>query len=285
MPPLVSVLVPALDEAANVPALVRALRETFDAATIDGEVVLVDDGSTDGTAALAEAELRRHAVAGRVLRHPRNLGKTAAILTAARAARGRWVVLLDADLQYAPSDIPRFLDALAAGTDLVTARKVGRYGKRHVSAVYNWLSRTLLDVPVRDCNSMKAMRREVLAALPPRRDWHRWLVACAVARGHTVAELDVTLHPRVAGRSKYVGWRPALAGARDLVLVWCHLRRRRAASGARQADARPRLRVLAGRPAVTARRQPPRRIASARARVSRDGVAPTSRSRRAANAS
>lgn len=226
-------LVPALDEAENVPTLVRALRRAFDDGGIAGEVVLVDDGSADGTAAIAEAELRRHAVAGRVLRHERNLGKTAALLTAGRAAAGRWVVLLDADLQYAPAEVPRFVARLAAGADVVTARKVGRYEKRHVSRVYNWLSRVLLDVPVHDCNSMKGMRREVLLALPPRRDWHRWLVALAVARGHTVAELDVVLHPRTAGRSKYTGWRPVVRGACDLARVWWHVQRARGASGAR----------------------------------------------------
>jgi len=240
--PLVSVIVPALDEAACVPALVEALGGTFAHHAIDGEVVLVDDGSADGTADVAGAELRRRGVRGRVVRHARNLGKTAAILSGARVAGGRWVVLLDADLQYAPSEIPRFLDALAAGADVVTARKVGRYDKRRVSRVYNWLSRVLLGVPVRDCNSMKAMRREVLAELPARRDWHRWLVACAVARGYAVAELDVTLHPRRAGRSKYVGWRPVARGARDLALVWWHLRvarPRRDAAPARRDVAAP----------------------------------------------
>lgn len=219
-----SVIVPAYDEAENVAALFAALRAAFDRHALDGEVVFVDDGSADGTRAAALAEAAHFGGRVRVLGHRRNRGKTEAIVLGAEAAAGAYLVVLDADLQYAPDEIPRFLDALDAGWDLVTARKVGAYQKPHVSRAYNWLSRRLFALPVRDCNSMKAMRREVLAAVPARHDWHRYLVAIATACGHSVTELDVAIRPRHAGRSKYTGAGRVLGGALDLLAVWFYLR-------------------------------------------------------------
>jgi glycosyltransferase involved in cell wall biosynthesis len=213
-----AVVVPAYDEVENVPALVRELRSTFERFELAGEVLLVDDGSRDGT---ADAALR--AAAGwsrlRVLRHPRNFGKTEALITAAQATDAEWLVVLDADLQYSPDEIPRFLAKLDDGFDIVTGRKIGRYEKRFVSHLYNGLSRAIFQVPVSDLNSMKAFRREILDEVTLRHDWHRFLVVLAWTRGHSVTEIDVTLHPRRWGQSKYSGpWRVVL-GLFDLVAV------------------------------------------------------------------
>jgi glycosyltransferase involved in cell wall biosynthesis len=219
-----AVVIPAYDEAENVPALFAALRATFDRHALDGEIVLVDDGSTDDTAALARCEGARSRARVRVLRHPRNRGKTEAILTGAGATTARHLVIFDADLQYDPDDIPRLLDKLAEGWDIVAATKVGAYEKRYVSLAYNWLSRRLFVIPVRDLNSMKALRRAVLDAVPLRHDWHRFLVALAVAQGFSVAELEVALRPRRAGASKYAGTGRVVVGALDLIVVWFYLR-------------------------------------------------------------
>ena len=124
-------------------------------------MILVDDGSTDGTAEIAEREAAGWD-AFRVLRHKRNLGKTEAIVTAAGASNGGRLVLFDADLQHSPDEIPRFLDKLSEGWDVVTGRKIGAYDKRGVSSIYNRLSRRIFDVPVSDLNSMKAFDRGVL---------------------------------------------------------------------------------------------------------------------------
>jgi len=146
-----TLIVPAFNEAAVVPDLVRELRAAFVEHGLDGEVILVDDGSTDSTAEIAE----KHAEgweAFRVVRHPRNLGKTEAMVTGAAASNGERLVLFDADLQHSPDEIPRFLDKLAEGWDVVTGRKVGSYDKRAISSVYNRLSRRIFDVPVSDLN-------------------------------------------------------------------------------------------------------------------------------------
>ncbi|MDX1566718.1 MAG: glycosyltransferase family 2 protein [Longimicrobiales bacterium] len=214
-----AVVVPAYDEAPVVPDLIRELRQAFEEYDLEGEVVLVDDGSTDGTAELAERE-GKDWPALRVLRHRTNRGKTEAMLTALDATERSHLVLFDADLQHLPREIPRFLAELQEGWDIVTARKVGEYGKRAVSRIYNWLSRKIFDVPVSDMNSMKAFHRSVLEGLHLRHDWHRFFVVLAAHRGATMTEIDVPLHPRRAGRPKYSGRFRIVVGFLDLVSVW-----------------------------------------------------------------
>lgn len=219
-----AVIVPAFDEADNMPDLFAELAETFRKHGLDGEVLLVDDGSRDDT---AEAARRAAAISdlGRVtiLRHRANRGKTSALVTAARATAAPVLVLFDADLQHSTEEIPRFLDAIAAGHDVVTGRKVGRYSKRFVSSVYNGLSRLIFRVPVHDLNSMKAFRREILADLRLREDWHRYLVVLAHAGGYRVGEIDIELLERRHGESKYRGSGRILVGMLDMLSVWFQL--------------------------------------------------------------
>jgi glycosyltransferase involved in cell wall biosynthesis len=214
-----AVIVPAFDEVENMAPLFAALAETWRREGLAGEVVIVDDGSTDGTAAAAEREAAGFPGGARVVRHAGNLGKTEALQTGADATRRRWLVLFDADLQHAPDEIPRFLDKLAEGHDLVTGWKRGPYEKRFVSSIYNWLSRRIFDVPVHDLNAMKAFRRELLDEIPLRHDWHRFLVVLAHDRGYRIAEIPITLYPRTRGRAKYSGWTRIVIGTLDLLAV------------------------------------------------------------------
>jgi glycosyltransferase involved in cell wall biosynthesis len=214
-----SVIVPALDERDNIPVLFRELEATFSRHGLDGEVILVDDGSTDGTYETAVREgARMHRL--KLQRHSRNLGKTEALLTGARVAETDWIILIDADLQHHPDEIPRFLAEIQKGYDIVCGRKVGKYRKRFVSRIYNWLSRVMFRVPVRDLNSMKIFRREVLDDLQLRHDWHRFFVVLAHARGYRVGEIDIQLFPRTRGEPKYGGRGRVLVGALDLIAVW-----------------------------------------------------------------
>lgn len=218
-----AVVIPAYNEVENVPALFEAIAGTFERYGLNGEVVLVDDGSTDGTfeaATLAASTLQRV----KVLRHRRNLGKTEAMVTGAAACETEYVILFDADLQHSPEEFPRFLEKLGEGWDIVAGRKLGAYEKGAVSSVYNRLSKRLFAVPVRDLNSMKAFRRDILDEIPLRHDWHRFFIVLAYARGYTVAEIDITLYPRQAGTSKYTGRGRIMVGVGDLLVVWFYLK-------------------------------------------------------------
>jgi glycosyltransferase involved in cell wall biosynthesis len=218
-----AVLIPAFDEADNVAALFAELRATFARHGLAGEIILVDDGSRDGTyeAAARESEGMPRV---KLLRHRRNQGKTEAMVTGAHAAEAEYLVLFDADLQHSPEEIPRFLEKLGEGWDIVTGRKVGAYEKRAVSSVYNRLSQTLFDVPVRDLNSMKAFRTEILREIPLRHDWHRFFVVLAHAQGYSISEIDIELFPRRAGVAKYSGRSRVLVGVGDLLVVWFYLK-------------------------------------------------------------
>jgi glycosyltransferase involved in cell wall biosynthesis len=213
-----SVVIPALNESENIPDLFSELEATFEKYGLNGEVIFVDDGSTDDSAEVALREgsrLKRFKLES----HKRNLGKTEALVTGTRAAATDWIVLFDADLQHSPEEIPRLLEA-TADYDIVCGRKVGKYDKRLVSGIYNWLSRIAFHVPARDLNSIKIFRKEVLQDIQLRHDWHRFFVVLAHARGYKVGEIDVELYPRRAGETKYGGSGRVAIGLLDLVSVW-----------------------------------------------------------------
>jgi glycosyltransferase involved in cell wall biosynthesis len=222
--PHFSVIVPAYNEAENIVPLFEALEATFARHSLNGEVILVDDGSTDDTYALAVAAAERMGDRAKVARHRRNLGKTEAMLTGAHHASSDVFIVFDADLQHSTEEIPRFMAEVDKGWDIVTGRKIGAYEKRAVSSVYNRLSRFLFDVPVRDLNSMKAFRREVLDNVSLRHDWHRFFVVIAYAQGFSVTEIDIELFPRRAGISKYTGLGRVASSVGDLLVVWFYLR-------------------------------------------------------------
>jgi dolichol-phosphate mannosyltransferase len=217
-----AVIVPAFDEAENADDLVGELKATFARHGLVGEVLVVDDGSKDGT-----AERLQQAAAGwdrlRILKHRHNRGKTEALLTGAEATRARWLILFDADLQHRPDEIPRFLAKLDEGWDIVTGRKVGAYQKRIVSGIYNRLSRMTFHIPVSDINSMKAFRRDILEEVRLRHDWHRFFVVLAYARGFSITEIDIELYPRRHGVAKYSGRTRIVTGLLDLVSVAFYL--------------------------------------------------------------
>lgn len=221
--PRVSVLVPAKDEAENLPEFLRQCDAMIRTATVPYEVVVVDDGSTDGTPALL-AELAGRYPWLRSARHRAQRGIADALRTGYQAARGDILVFYPADLQFKPEDIPRLVQPiLDDASDMVTGFKQGKYEKAFVSKIYNGLSQSLFHVPVRDLNNVKAYRREIMAEQPVRPDWHRYMIVLAHARGYTVTEIPVPLYPRHAGRSKF-GWGRIPIGVLDMLAVWFELR-------------------------------------------------------------
>jgi glycosyltransferase involved in cell wall biosynthesis len=219
----VSVLVPAKDEAANLPEFVRLCAEALAPAGFTYEVVIVNDGSRDESDQVLRELARAHPFV-RVVTHRRQRGIADALRSAGDVARGDVFVFYPADLQYLPEDIPRLVAPILSGrADIVTGTKQGKYEKAFVSRVYNTLCRWLFGVGVTDLNSVKAYRREVMAGVPLRPDWHRYMVVIAAADGYRLDSLPVPLHPRRAGTSKF-GWRRIPVGLFDLISVWFQLR-------------------------------------------------------------
>jgi len=222
-PPDVSVLVPAKDEADNLAEFVRLTREAMLPLPYAVELVIVNDGSHDGTAHLLDDLSAKHPFV-KVVTHRAQRGIADALKSGADAARGRVLVYYPADLQYLPSDIPSLVEPILAGqADVVTGTKQGQYNKRLVSGIYNALSRWLFGVRVKDLNSVKAYRREIMEVVPMRPDWHRFMVVIAAAQGFRLAERPVPVHPRRAGSSKF-GVTRIPVGVLDLMSVWFQLR-------------------------------------------------------------
>ncbi|HKO17727.1 MAG TPA: glycosyltransferase family 2 protein, partial [Acidobacteriaceae bacterium] len=221
----VSVLVPAKDESDNLPLFMEQADVTFRAhPEVSFEVVVIDDGSVDGTWSVLQQLARRYPFL-RLARHRSRRGIADALRTGYLNARGQVLVFYPADLQFKPEDIPHLVaPILADEADMVTGFKEGKYEKALVSGVYNRLSRLLFDIKVKDLNSVKAYRREVMDGLPVRPDWHRYMVVIAAAQGFKVAEVPIPLYPRHAGRSKFATWHRIPIGIMDMVSVWFELR-------------------------------------------------------------
>ncbi len=219
----VSVLVPAKDEAPNLPEFLRLCAEALGPAGFSFEVIVVNDGSRDDSGRVLRELERQHPFL-RVVTHRRQRGIADALRSAGDVARGDVFVFYPADLQYLPADIPALVRPVLEGrADIVTGTKQGKYEKAFVSRIYNGLCRVLFGVRVTDLNSVKAYRREVMLGVPLRPDWHRYMVVIAAADGFRLDSLPVPLYPRRAGTSKF-GWRRIPVGFFDLVAVWFQLR-------------------------------------------------------------
>ena len=219
----VSILVPAKDEAENLPEFMRLAAATFAAGHTSYEVVVIDDGSTDDTMAVLDRLAAQYPFL-RVVHHRSQRGIAEALRSGWLHSRGRVLVFYPADLQFLPDDIPQLVAPILANTaDMVAGYKQGHYDKAFVSNIYNGLSRLLFHVPVRDLNSVKAYRREIMDVLPGRADWHRYMIVVAAAQGFSVSEVPVAVHPRQAGKSKF-GMSRIPVGVLDMLSVWFELR-------------------------------------------------------------
>ncbi|MEI6812712.1 MAG: glycosyltransferase family 2 protein [bacterium] len=219
----VSVLVPAKDEAENLPLFLELCEAAFRDGPAVYEVIVVDDGSKDDTPAVLIALQAKYPFL-RTVRHRSQRGIADGLRSGYLASRGDIMVFYPADLQFKPEDIPRLVAPILAGeSDMVTGYKQGVYEKAFVSGIYNGLSRSLFNVPVRDLNNVKAYRREIMDAQPVRPDWHRFMIVLAHAQGYTVTEIPVPLYPRNAGKSKF-GLSRIPIGVLDMISVWFELR-------------------------------------------------------------
>ncbi len=211
----VSVIVPAYNEKDNIPFLFKELKEKLPK---EYEIILVDDGSDDGTYELAVEEAKKYEDI-KILRHLKNQGKTEAIITGLKASAGEIICIYDADLQFLAEDIINLVKKIEEGYDLVCGYKIGEYEKKFVSKTYNFLARLLFKLPVRDINALKAMKKEVLLNMKLRKDWHRYIIPLAHSLGYKIGEIPVKLRKRMFGISKYSSKKRIIIGFFDLLAV------------------------------------------------------------------
>src|SRR6266516_4097000 len=188
---LVSVVVPAHNEEGTVALFVSKTAKAFAQIGRPWELVYVDDGSTDGTAAAVQAAARAEPRV-RLVRQRRNLGLTEALNRGFREAHGAVIVVL------------LLLDKLDEGYDVVAGWRQGRRdGKRFASRLANVTCRALFGLDVHDMNWIKAFRREVTDSLALRSSWHRYILVMARNEGWRIGEVKVPYQARAAGRSKF----------------------------------------------------------------------------------
>ncbi len=202
----ISVIMPAYDEAPNLAEVVPRTVAVLEAMATTYELVVVDDGSTDATPEVMADLAERHPGV-RHLRLRRNCGKSAALQAGFERTEGEVVVLMDADGQDDPGEIPALLDTLGRGVDLVTGRRLVRNDrmiKRTTSKLYNRATSMVTGVVGRDFNSgLKAMTRRVVDGLELYGELHRYVPVLAAWAGFRVSEVDVAHHPRVHGATKF----------------------------------------------------------------------------------
>jgi glycosyltransferase involved in cell wall biosynthesis len=219
----VSVVIPVYNEEENLPLLWPELRDVLEGQALAFEVVFVDDGSRDRSAEVIRG-LREADPRVRLIRLKTNAGETAATDAGLRAARGRWVVTMDADLQNDPHDIPAMLahlDRWDAVTGWRTRRGEGDGWLRRVSSrIANGVRNRLSDDTIHDSGcTFRAFRRECLRTLVLYRGFHRFIPTLLRMRGYRVLEVPVRNRPRRFGESKYGVWNRVFVAFVDLLAV------------------------------------------------------------------
>jgi dolichol-phosphate mannosyltransferase len=203
---MLSIVIPVLNEGESLPTLYTELCEVAQAHAYDLDVILIDDGSTDASWSIIDEICQRDS-RFRGIRFRRNFGKAAALSAGFAAARGQWVMTLDADLQDDPREIPKFLAVAERDVDVISGWKKKRYDPWHKvlpSRAFNWLVSRMTGVVLHDHNcGFKCYRREVFDRMRLYGELHRFVPVLAAARGWRVGEVVVNHRPRVHGRSKY----------------------------------------------------------------------------------
>jgi glycosyltransferase involved in cell wall biosynthesis len=219
--PEISIVIPAHNEAENLEQLRESLVASLEPLGKTFEVIVVDDGSTDDTygkiAQFSSADPRF-----RGIRMRKNVGKANALAAGFDSVRGTTVFTLDGDNQYDPAEIPRFLEKLDEGYDLVSGWKRVRNDPKHrvlASRIFNGIIRLISRVPLHDFNcGFKAYRVEAIRGLTLYGEWHRFIPVLASDQGFRVAEIEVRHHPRLRGKSRY-GWERYFRGFADCLTL------------------------------------------------------------------
>ena len=209
------------NERESIGPLIDELLPVLDGLGVPTEVVVVDDGSTDGTRAILEVLVDHHPSVRAVFLR-RNFGKGAALMAGFREATSEVIVTIDGDLQDDPAEIPRLVAGIEEGADLVSGWKADRrdpWSKRAASKVFNAVTARVSGLALRDLNcGFKAYRREVVESLALTGDLYRYIPVLAATEGFKVQEVAVNHRPRRFGKSKY-GLERYVRGLLDLVTI------------------------------------------------------------------
>ena len=218
---MLSIIVPVLNEHESLSQLLSEIVRTGERHNVELEVIFVDDGSRDGSwETIKQLSEQNDRVSG--IRFRRNFGKAAALTAGMRAARGELILMMDADLQDDPAEIPNFLSKLNEGFDVVNGwkqRRLDPWHKVFPSRVFNWMISRLTGLKLHDHNcGLKLFRADVAREITIYGELHRFIPVLAHARGFRVAEISVHHRERQFGHSKY-GVRRFLRGFLDLLTV------------------------------------------------------------------
>jgi dolichol-phosphate mannosyltransferase len=222
--PEFSLVIPCHNEQGNLPALIAAIRRAADPLQRPYEIVLTDDFSQDRTWDL----IKEYAAADpriRALRFAFNCGQSAALWAGMKAARGRFIVTLDADMQNDPCDVPKLLAGLGqfdcvCGTRVEARRRGDNLIRVISSRIANWVRNRLSDENISDAGCCyRAFKRECIDNLKFFKGMHRFMPTLFKIEGFTVTEIPVTTNPRFAGQSHYGVWNRLFASFYDLLAV------------------------------------------------------------------
>jgi glycosyltransferase involved in cell wall biosynthesis len=222
MTPELSVVIPLYNEVESVPDLYRQLTAALEALSRPYEIIVVDDGSKDGSfAALAELHARDARL--KVIRFRRNYGQTAAFAAGFAQARGEWVITMDADLQNDPADIGKLIAKAEEGYDVVSGWRYRRQDdlltRKLPSRAGNWLIARVTGVYLHDYGcSLKVYHRDVVKNIRLYGEMHRFVPAVASSVGITIAEVRVNHRARERGQSKYAGLPKTISRATKVFL-------------------------------------------------------------------
>ncbi len=219
---MISIVIPVYNEEGSLRELHTELSAVAEAESWDIEILFIDDGSTDDSWNLVQ-QLSKEDPRVRGIRFRRNFGKAAALRAGFQEARGEFVFTLDADLQDDPAEMPRFLEEMAAGKDVVSGWKKVRHDPWHKvgpSRIFNWLVSRLTGVRLHDHNcGFKCYRREIFEDVHLYGEMHRFVPVLAASYGWRVGEIVVNHRARKFGQSKY-GVRRFIKGFLDLLTVY-----------------------------------------------------------------
>lgn len=205
--PYLSLCIPTYNEAKSLPVLYASIMEAIRPLNKSFEILFIDDGSTDSSEDILRELYTQHPTTVRCIFFQTNTGKAAALAAGFQHAKGDIIITLDADLQDDPKEIPRFLEKLSEGYDLVSGWKKFRYDswlKNNSSIFYNAITNKLAGTNLHDNNcGFKAYRADVAKALPLYGELHRYIPALALSEGYKITEIPVHHKKRLYGTSKY----------------------------------------------------------------------------------